>query len=358
MAGKARFLHSVSVAATAAAAVAVSGHADAQGMPGIAKYTYDVQGGTLFAPAPDSSFLSDESEKLGEEFPGTVVEKGFGPDLGGSFAASFGVTFDNAWDARFGMSLNEFRENTGSVTGTSSFSSSFSGSSFGGTFTSSFSSSFSETFTDKKSWGFETADFEVGFSPKLGSDMGVRLFGGIRALRFHSVDDQSATYAGSRSSTYSGTYFGSSFSDSFSSGFSETSALRIEKDFFGAGPRIGASFDKRFDGSNFGVSGQVAGALIIGTETDTSQSSFSSSFSYNDNGDTGGRSSSYAGTPVRTTSTKAVIDAELETGLDYYLNDATKLTFGYKVETLTTVSGGSGPSGVAQGAFVKVSGSF
>jgi hypothetical protein len=348
MLNKTGLMQSVSAVATASAAAAVGGTAYAQGpmpMPNVVGYTYSAQGGLFFGPAPTSATFDDKLGSLDDFFgPDAVVSQGFSHDLGATAGATFGVKFDNDWDATFGFAVHEFMKNSASASATSGSSFTFSGGSAGG----GVFASFNET----KTFGFETTDFEVGFTPKLDNGMNVRLFGGVRALHFHSTDTTTSASGFNQFSSFFSS--GSSFS-SFGSNLDA-----FTSNFFGMGPRAGVSGSTRFEGSPFGISGQISGAVIVGQQTDTHQHSFTSGFSGFFNGSSFGNSSTSSG-PVETNSyIKTVLDLEAEAGLDYYLNDTTKLTVGVQVETLSNVGVGanSGVNQSAAGTFVKVSGTF
>ena len=353
MRDKVSLLHSVSVIATASAAVAVTGVAHAQSLPPITGYTYSVQGGLLFAPSPDgAAFNSAYNEKLSLQSGGyfdDVFATGFSSSQGFNAAGTFGVTFNNGWDSRVGLSVNRIFDNTATATGSYSSSSAGSGVNSGVTYTRGSSDSFTET----QSFSFETGDFEVGFTPKLDTDLSVRLFGGIRALHFHASDTK----------TYSSAFSYSESSAGGGSGYTRASAgaNNFESDFFGAGPRVGFSMAKRFDGSRFGFSGSLAGAAIFGQQTDTS--SFTSSHHYTSSVN-GNQVSADDGSHVVSTSSqtysKTVLDLQAQAGVDYYLNDTSTLTFGYQLEELTNVGPGasSNTNQVVQGPFVKLAGSY
>ena len=116
MRDKVSLLRSVSALATASAAVAVTGVAHAQSLPPITGYTYSVQGGLLFAPSPDgAAFNSAYNFKLGNY--DDVVATGFSPSQGFNAAATLGVTFNNRWDSRVGLSVNRIFDNTATVSG-------------------------------------------------------------------------------------------------------------------------------------------------------------------------------------------------------------------------------------------------
>jgi hypothetical protein len=321
MRSKALLLGSVSVVATAAGANAA--HAQSAGaLP--AGYIYSVQGGALFST---NTTFSDKAAAF-SGFPGTVVINDFPTDVGYTAGLSIGKQIDNAWDVNFAASVNRLIDNSGTTSGSSSS---------GGT------SGFNLSFNATTSFAYETGDFEVGFRPMLGNDMKVRLFGGVRALHFTESLDK----AGAESFFNPG---GSGFESFTSTGTSE---------FFGAGPRIGLSVTKRFEGSNFGLSGSVAGAAIIGRQT----SSFQGTAFFTSGGTTSGGTFGSAASE-----TKTVIDLEGSLGLDYYLDDNTTLTAGYHAEDFTNIlsdnsnfllaSGGSVTNKLVHGPFLKLTGGF
>jgi len=337
---KAILLSSVSAVAASTAAV---GGAYAQ-MPAVTGYTYSVQGSAIFSPGPSNESLDeDASNKISDGF-GVVVQDHPG-DVGYAGAATFGVEFNGGWDATFGLSANEFVTNTGSVTASSSVS--FSGISGGMSTVEAHSVE-----TEKTVFGFETADAEIGFTPVMTDGFNVRIFGGVRVLHFHSSDDFSGTGTESSSFTGGGSTFSRSATETFDDNFSS--------DFLGAGPRIGISASKRFDGSNFGISGSLAAAAIFGQQTDASSSSSSITFTSSFNGSTSTSAGPHGSHKTSSTYSKTVFDLQAQAGIDYYLTDTSKLTVGYQIEELTNVGEGvnSNVNKTIQGAFVKVSGSF
>jgi len=335
MRGKALLLGSVSSIATIAVAVSA---ADAQSVsPGANGYTFSVQGGALFS-APDPTLSDKAGEKTGASgFSGVSTLKDLPTDVGYNAAFSFGKKLDGNWDIAFGASMNRMLENSGSL--------SFSGSSgSGGSGSGAHFSSFNGITTETTNFGFETGDFEVGFTPHLDNGLNVRLFGGIRALHFNNGIDKA------------GIGQTSGFSGSSSFNYQISGDESISSDFLGAGPRIGLSAAKRFDSSNFGLSGSLAGAAIFGRQTDTVKVLATATGS---GAPTGGGSSSFS-----TTENKTVVDVQGSLGIDYYLDDASALTVGYQAEELFNVGPVFDSSSTQQtnklvsGPFVKFTGSF
>ena len=336
MRGKALLLGSVSSLATIAVAVSAA-HAQSVA-PGANGYTFSVQGGALFS-TPDSTLSDKAGEKTGSGsgFSGGTTLQDLPTDIGYNAAFTLGKKLDGNWDIAFGASMNRLLENSGSLT--------FSG--FSGNGASGSAARF-QTFsggtTVSTNFGFETADFEVGFTPHLDNNVNVRLFGGIRALHFNNNVDKT------------GLASVSGFSGSSSFNYVISGDESISSDFLGAGPRIGISAARRFDGSNFGLSGSLAAAAIFGRQTDTAKISAVATGS---GAPTGGGISGFS-----STATKTVVDVDGSLGIDYYLDDASALTVGYHAEELfnvgTNSSGSSSPqtNKLVSGPFVKFSGSF
>jgi len=306
---KAVLLSSVSVAAAAAGVSAA--HAAPPAPAPYDGFFYSVEGGALFSK--NTAFDDKVDEFSG--FPGIVDVSGFPSDVGYHAGFSIGHQIDNLWDVNFAFAANRLIDNDASL------------------FASGGTGSVSLGMTTN--FAFETGDFEVGYRPELGNDLKVRLFAGVRALHFTENMDKSGTSSG------------------ISSGFFQSST---SAEFFGAGPRVGVSIAKRFDGSNFGLSGSLAGAVIVGRQTTTT--SYLESI---------GGPSELPGA----SETKTVVDVEGNLGLDYYLNDLTTLTVGYHAENLTNIPTGpqfnfSGPPSSEQpvsnklvhGPFLKLSGGF
>jgi hypothetical protein len=171
--------------------------------------------------------------------------------------------------------------------------------------------------------------------------MSIRLFGGVRGLHF-SADSESTFQT---TFSYGGGLFtyGVSFSDT------------TKTEFFGVGPRIGVAAAHRFEGTNFGLSGTVAGALLFGRQTTTSTETVT--FSYSNPGSSYSNSSSYSDS---FSTNKTVFDLEAKAGLDYYLNDSTALTIGYQAQKLWNVGPDNDPqdSKLVHGPFLSLTGSI
>jgi hypothetical protein len=315
MRSKALLLGSVSVVATAAGANAA--HAQSAGaLP--TGYIYSVQGGALFST---NTTFNDKAASFASAPPGTVVLHDFPTDVGYTAGLSIGKQIDNAWDVTFAGSVARLIDNSGSTSGSST------GSSF--------------SFNAMTNFAFETGDFEVGYRPQLGNDMKVRLFGGVRGLHFTENLDKAGLATFDKAGTAS---------------LTSTST----NEFLGAGPRIGLSVAKRFVGSNFGLSGSLAGAAIIGRQNLTGMATI------------GFASGGSADVPITSgfsnSETKTVIDVEGNIGVDYYLDDTTTLTAGYHAENFTNIlssdslfflgSGGSVTNKLVHGPFLKLTGGF
>jgi hypothetical protein len=298
-------------------------------------YTYNVGGALLFSRA-EQSLAGLEEDKMGSGFDTELDD--YDKHFGYNAFFSVGKQIDNNWDVRFGGSINKLLDSTGSLTWSDSFSGPLPYAGVGSGSVSGFSGG-------REAFGFGALDFEVGYTPVLTETQSVRLFAGVRGLHFGADSE-----------------FRSGFSLSFSGaggaygsyGFTETNTTKTE--FFGAGPRIGASAAHRFEGSNFGLSGTIAGALLIGrqTTTFTDASTYSSFSTYE---------GSYSGSDSTTSSfstNKMVVDLEAKGGLDYYLDDRTALTIGYKAELLTNIGpyDDHGVKKVVHGPFLSLTGSF
>jgi hypothetical protein len=320
---KTLLLHSVSAIATIAAsnspALAQVIRTPAGG------YTYNVGGGLLFSPA-EMSLAGLEEDKMGSGFETDLSD--FNPHWGGGGFFSIGKQIDDAWDVRFGATLNKMLDSTGRLNWSGGAGGSGSGSGV----------SVSGFVEGRTSFGFAAMDFEVGYTPVLTENQSVRLFAGIRGLYFAERSEFSSGFSFSA--------FGSGGSGSGSSFQANVIGTELmSSTFIGVGPRGGISAAHRFDSTRFGVSGTVAGALLFGRQTTT----FTEDVTFS--GGSGSGSSFSSSFTVITP--KVVVDVEAKGGLDYYLNDNTVLTIGYRAEVLRNVSFESEP-----GQFKLVHGPF
>lgn len=326
-------LGSVSAIATAAAGIH-SVRADSLKPPLPEGFTYSVEGGAIFA-SPDTS-LTDKASYLtsigsgASGFGGTISTTfhDLSEDAGYHGAFSIGKRLDDSWDIRAGAAINRLIDNTGSA--------SFSAASGGD------SVSLANTITTN--FAFETADFEVGYTPHLDKNLHLRMFAGLRALHFEQNITDSWDYAyTSGGSSKLGSYAGS------------------EQDaFLGVGPRMGFEGAKRFDGSRFGLSGMVAAALAFGHLTQNEAVVVT--------GTSGGSGSGIGGSAAwEATTDAAIFDIEGKAGIDYYLDDKNKLAVGYRAEGLLNIptsylarafSYTSVTSKLTHGPFIQLSGSF
>lgn len=401
MKNKAILLRGVSAIATAAASTAGGmQHATAQNLaPGTDGYYYSVTGGLMFSSS--ERFLTEIEDKVGwtgtnssgssfsagsSSFSaagwsgsGTSFASGL-DDFAGIFGSvSFGKQLDPNWDVRGTLSVTGGGQTTGFAAAHAQYSSFnyFSGGSGGSGF-----SSFSFYATEDTAWadgtykfGFAAADFEVGYTPVLSDTFNVRLFAGVRALVFKSTFEGAAGGSGFYVSGYNSSGPGTGFNSSFySSNYDYFFDGTVKAEFAGIGPRVGAQASTRFEGTNFGLSGSVAGSVLFGKQKVTSSgffSSYSSWFSsYSNLGGSGftsgssADSSSFEGSSSFTSEgTKTVLDLQASIGVDYYLNDNTALTVGYQAEKLFEVAGddmgpGTKIDTLAHGAFIKLSGTF
>jgi len=409
---KAILLRGVSAIATAAASTAGGmQHATAQSLaPGAQGYYYSVSGGLMFSSS--ERYLSAIEDKVGyaagvnssgSSFynSGNYSSGGWWSGYGGTYASddlddfrglfgsvSFGKQLDPNWDIRGTVSV----VNGGSVSGYAEawagYSSynywSRSGSGNNAYNGSSWTSSYNDAWADGTyKFGYASADFEVGYTPVLGDNLNVRFFAGLRALSFKSSFEGQAGGSGFYESSYSqdgpGTGYYSSYTSSYYEYYFDG---KVKADFTGIGPRIGAQASTRFEGTNFGVSGSVAGSVLFGKQKVTSSGYFSSynqyysSLSAYTSGGTAGPVSSFSSgssyNPGTTSSysaerSKTVLDLQASVGLDYYLNDNTALTVGYQAEKLFEVGSDNGFNSthpgaeidtLTHGAFIKLSGTF
>ena len=355
MRSKVFLLSSVSAIATLAASSHAAVAADAPMLPDAVAapegYTFSVQGGVLFSGVDQT--LATAADKLGSGFDNASGNPMADTDIGYTGAFTIGKKLDSGWDVQFGASVNQFIENSGDVSAysNSSYTSTFNGSGY-----LSAGSGFNIHSSGTTRFGFETMDFEVGYSPTLDQGMNVRLFAGVRALHFKSDDDFTGGIGG-YSSFYASGIGGSG--SSYSS-FSYDISQKFSSEFFGAGPRVGASMSTRFEGTSFGLSGMLAGAYIYGHQNDKADfSGVASGYS----GISGSPSSSYysAGSnSISSGGNKGVVDLQASAGIDYYLDDTSVLTFGYQAEKLLNI----GPLGddqqdkLVHGPIIKLSGQF
>jgi hypothetical protein len=349
-------LGSVSAIATAAAG---AGHAQAATTtPSATGYTFSVQGGLALTPA-EQSLAGYAEDKAGSGFDMSLddLDQAFGYNA----AVTIGKDLGNGWDVRFGASTSATGISSGYASG--SFGSGYSYSSGSSGYSSSFSAYTYQSLTEQ--FSFQALDFEVGYTPVLTDTLSVRLFGGIRAV--HSEYDGTGTFGYGASGSNS-SYTSSAWSGDSGYGYIAYQAA-TKTEFFGAGPRFGIDVSKRFDGTNFGISGRIAGSVLFGQQT-SSTSGFAYSGFYN-----AGSSGGYSGASAYTTSSyssagsgvypqnsnytvdKKIADVEAQIGLDYYLDDSTALTVGYQAEKFIDMDD-SDNSHTTHGAFLKLSGSF
>jgi hypothetical protein len=351
-------LHSVSAIATMAAAAGVVSQAQAQVLAtGDDGYTFSVQGGLLFSPA--------EQTLAGLDKMGSGIFQSGDPSIGYNAAFSVGKQIDENWDVRFGGSINKLLESTvGSSFGSAD---SYYSPGLGSGFESGFYSGIFEI-AGRGDFAFEALDFEVGYSPVLQDDLSVRLFAGIRALHYSSRGGIQFGGSFASGSSFSAG-FGSGFTSSFSEyGFAYNGAFETE--FFGAGPRVGISAAHRFAGTNWGLSGTVAGAALFGRQTfratqSYSADSYSSYYTSSGGVDSGATSGSYSGGSASSFSStdstdKLVFDLQVKGGVDFYLDDKTALTFGYQAEQLFGVGVGedSETNKLVHGPFISLTGAL
>lgn len=137
---------------------------------------------------------------------------------------------------------------------------------------------------------YQTLDIELGYTPALDDDFEVRLIAGVRAL--HYSDRLEVT-------------------DKIGEQDEETTLY--ENDFLGIGPCLGIEASQRFASTSFGVSASAAGAVAFG----------------------GVDQSVNGEDPI--SDGKVIATLEGTVGVDYYIGDVGKLTFGYRGEVLSGV---------------------
>jgi hypothetical protein len=361
-------LGSVSAIATAAAGAGnVQAATTAASTNG---YTFSVQGGLALTPA-EMSLVDTQSgidyliDKVGSGYGSSTLDD-LDQAFGYNAAVTIGKDLGNGWDIRVGGTVNATGESSGYTSGY--FFSSFSSNSGSSSYYSAYSGWAYAAETEK--FSFQALDFEVGYSPVLTDTLNVRLFGGVRAL--HSLYEQGFSYGSGISGESSSANPNSGGTWDHDSGWSTAGYEGAAKtEFFGAGPRFGVDVSKRFEGTNFGISGRLAGSVLFGTQT-SSYSGINYS-SYYSSGASGG----YSGSSGFTTSgyysagsssgpysssysvDKKIADVEAQIGLDYYLDDSTALTIGYQAEKFIDLDDSEDSvDHLTHGAFLKLSGSF
>lgn len=366
MANKAILLRSVSAIATAAASTAGGQHALAQDLsPGENGYYYSVQGGLMFSSAEE--YLSELDDKVGAG-SGSSYNSGFADAVGINGSVSFGKQLDDNWDVRGSASFTK----GGGYSGVSRAHLEFSGSSYiGDSGAGSSSRIHGDIYSEESgatSWGFGALDFEVGYTPVLNDNFNVRLFAGFRGVSFSSKFDGDI-----RSRLEYHDHYETWASSSWSSGLYSGSATTefegtVQTKFTGVGPRAGAQFATRFEGTNFGLSGSVATSVLFGKKKETASgfgyansSWFDEWDSNNGSGSVGGSTGGSGAISSSVESNATVLNLEASIGGDYYLDDSTALTIGYRGEKLVEVGGdevGNKIDVLTHGPFVKLSGSF
>lgn len=368
-----------SVSAIAAAA-AGAGHAQAANTTSTNGYTFSVQGGLALTPAELSlAGAQDYIDNRNENFLSDKFGSGFSTldDLDQAFgynaAVSIGKDLGNGWDVRVGATVSATGVSSGYASG---YAYGWSGRNSGGTSSWYASGVTWAEATATEQFSFQALDFEVGYTPVLTDTLSVRLFGGVRAV--HSLYSTTGTFGSGYSghgSGYSAGGYGSGGASGWYSGFQRISGFNSQSaktEFFGAGPRVGVDVSKRFEGTNFGISGRIAGAVLFGQET-TTYSGYASLSGYQS-----GASGFYSGGNFTQTSSynsgigpysqqgsssfsvdKKIADVEAQIGFDYYLDDSTALTIGYQAEKFIDLDDSeNGVDHLTHGAFLKLSGSF
>jgi hypothetical protein len=287
-----------------------------------AGFIYSVEGGLLVG---HDVVAEDKLGDFDGPFPESDGVIDIGSMIGGRAAISLGTKLDPNWDVRGTLAINRFLPTHSSV--------SYEGE--------------EEDFFDlalTTQFNFETLDFEAGYTPNPDDDIELRLFAGIRGLHYSDHSDTMAV-------------------DKLGEVGVATYESTANAEFIGVGPRVGADVAARLGDSNFGLSGMAAAAAIYGVE----RSDFDATVSI---------IPGPGGTiPIANNADeefKFVYNLEGALGLDYYLNDQTKVTLGYRGEALLNVGsgtsspddkmGGDGESETTtrfvHGPTLKLSGSF
>jgi len=403
---KAILLRSVSTLATAAASTALGVHgAQAQVVPaGTDGYYYSVTGG--FALSKSERFLTGLNDKIG--YSGTNGSGSSYSSSNSSYSfsswASFGSSYESGLDdfrglfasVSFGKQITENLDIRGSLSMSGVKSSGYgygvhqfsgfqayaqddeTGSGYSSGFHAIRSISFAGaegTYTSS----LLAADFEVGYTPKLSNNLNVRLFAGLRALKFTQTFEGVGSSFYAFQSAYSNDEYNSSGSSVSNTGSGSASGYsyydfegKLDATFTGIGPRVGVQASTRFEGSNFGLSGSLATSVLFGKQT-VKFSGYSESGGHLDSSGvtTSGSSYNFSGSTSYSAGTsgyshsgnKTVLDLQASIGVDYYLNDKTTLTVGYQGEKLLELGGDDLGSfadidEMTHGAFVKLSGSL
>ncbi|GEM_PF-6994760 len=262
-------------------------YADGDSVP--SGYTLDVKGGI----GGTNSVWNDKFESSG------APDKLGTDDNALTFMGSFSLARQTAphKDMTFGLSFGTADHDAFSI---SSISSGF-GSSFA-------------TLTGSESFTFAALDYERGTTSRSGAT-DLRWFYGARALSTKSSLSIGAVEEDK---------FGSGSGQSFTQKVTDTYTQKLTDTYVGIGPRVGAEFSTRPSGSQFGVSGDVAAAFLLGSRKTTFTSSYSS----------GGSSSSYSSSYSEKQNAMS-LDARI--GVDYYLTDTATVSAGFQMQQFWNV---------------------
>jgi hypothetical protein len=198
---KSILLQSVAIFALATAAAAAAERSTSFSDRFPAWY-FSAEGGAIFAKPAVST------DKLGGDHTAPTL----GEEVGGYAALAFGHDLTPNSDWRVSLAYSTFADNSAST-----------------------DPSMSPVVTLASTLQFATADLEAGFRQAKAMDLNWRFFGGLRVLD-------------SRDSA-----------DKVGSG-----ASHVRSKFLGAGPRVGADFDRMFSAGPWGFSGTLSGAAIFG----------------------------------------------------------------------------------------------
>ena len=268
-------------------------------------FQYYIEGALLFG------HNTVAEDKLGSGGPGGSGYSGqyVAPNLGYRGAIMLGSRINENWDARGVIAVNQQLDAVSSA------------------YYSGFSSGWYETLLTN--FSFQTLDFEAGYSPVVGENVNLRLFGGLRGLHYTDVQDKMGSWYSFGGSGY---YFSN-----------------LQSEFIGVGPRLGVEGSARMGDGPLGVSAMVAGAVLRGIERQTRDAQ---------EGSNSGSSSPHFQDIEE--EWKTIYDVEASLGVDLYLNDLTKFTVGYRAEQISGVQGGFSGGGpttrLTQGVFARLSG--
>lgn len=352
MSHRTRLLQTVSSIAVASVAT-TSAHAAGAAADGAAKPVTLPLGYTVTFEGAFSMGEIEGNAKVGSGGSGSPFSGGIGLDadtmLGFTGAVTFNHRIDEQWDVGAGASAIYF------ATESSSLEKLGSGAPFSG-----FSAPPTLAISQERDASFQMIDFEVGYRPLVGQSFDLRLFAGLRGLHATKSLDKLGTISGPASGD-SGGSGGSAYSGFATIGY----GIKVEDDFLGIGPRVGAAFSKRFENSRLGLSGMVGGAVFFGREKREATIYVTSSFV--GSGDPfSGKSVPSGASGFSSTESEIVYNLDASIGIDYFLSESTIVTLGYKAQQFwnigtvlsTSPTDGDQPYDLIHGPFLKLTSSF